>query len=576
MSTLDNTLPPHNPDANLKEYEALYRSFRWDDAGSAFDWHTTGGVNIGYEAIDLHADNPATADAVCLSYSNGRRKERITYRQMKELSGRCGAMLRRLGVGRGDRVFLFLPRIPEFYIALAACAKIGAIIAPLYSEYRDSAVRDRMLDGQGKVLITTPQYLDRVPVNELPDLQSVVLVGPPRGKAGPGAVWWPEEMAQSSPELEIEWVDPQAPLLLTYTSGPTGKPIGLLHPHDSMRGYLATSRWVLDLKDGDVLWTQAEPGWLMNVVYSAFAPWLCGVESVITGKINSADECYRLIEEHKITVLYTIPTIYRMVADGAEETARRYQLDSLRHLLSALEPLTPELLYSVMRILDLPIHDTWWTAETGMITIANFPSVPIKPGYLGRPCPGISVAILDADGKELAPFTMGEIALGGGWPALFNGIWGNDDRYRQYFTKKPWFISGDRAFIDFNGYFFYQGRADDVIITSGGRIGPAEIEHVLDLHPAIAEAGVIRIPDETGVKKVKAFVCLKPAYQPTDILKAKIIAYVENQLSPETAPREIEFCASLPKTSSGKILRRVLKAWEWGLPTGNIAALKDE
>ena len=576
MSTLDYTLKPHNPDANLKDYEAVYRSFSWDDAGSDFFWHTAGGVNIGYEAIDLHADSPATADRVCLSYSYGRRKERITYRQMKELSGRCGAMLRRLGVGRGDRVFLFLPRIPEFYIALAACAKIGAIIAPLYSEYRDSAVRDRMLDGQGTAIITTPRYLTRVPVNELPDLQSIILVGTPGGKAGPGAVWWQEEMAQASPELEIEWVDPQAPLLLTYTSGPTGKPIGLLHPHDSMRGYRATSHWVLDLKDGDVLWTQAEPGWLMNVVYSAFAPWLCGVESVVTGKINSADECYRLIEEHKITVLYTIPTIYRMVADGAEAAARRYQLDSLRHLLSALEPLTPELLYSVMRILDLPIHDTWWTAETGMITIANFPSVPIKPGYLGRPCPGISVAILDADGKELSPFTMGEIALGGGWPALFNGIWGNAERYRQYFIKKPWFISGDRAFVDFNGYFFYQGRADDVIITSGGRIGPSEIENVLTAHPAIAEAGVIRIPDETGVKKVKAYVCLKPAYQPTELLRAKIISYVENRLSPETAPREMEFCDSLPKTGSGKILRRVLKAWEWGLPTGNIAALKDE
>jgi acetyl-CoA synthetase len=576
MSTLDYTLKPHNTDANLKNYEEVYKSFRWDAAGSEFSWHADGLVNIGYEAIDRHADNPATADTVCLSYSYGQRKERITYRQMKELSARCGTMLRRLGVESGDRVFLFLPRIPEFYIALAACAKIGAIIAPLYSEYRDSAVKDRMLDGQGKAIITTPQYLARVPVNELPDLQHIILVGTFREKTGPDIVWWQEEMEQASPELAVEWVEPRAPLLLTYTSGPTGKPIGLLHPHDSMRGYRATARWVLDLKDGDVLWTQAEPGWLMNVVYSAFAPWLCGIESVITGRINSVEECYRLIEEYKITVVYTIPTIYRMMAEGAEAAARCYNLQSLRHLLSALEPLTPELIYSVLRILELPIHDTWWTAETGMITIANFPSVPIKPGYLGRPCPGIRVAILDAAGKELPPFTMGEIALSGGWPALFNGIWENEERYRQYFIKKPWFISGDRAFIDFNGTFFYQGRADDVIITSGGRIGPDEIENVLTAHPAIAEAGVIRIPDETGVKKVKAYVCLKPAYQPTDLLKTKIISYVENQLSPETSPREIEFCDNLPKTVSGKILRRVLKAWEWGLPTGNIAALKDE
>jgi acetyl-CoA synthetase len=314
----------------------------------------------------------------------------------------------------------------------------------------------------------------------------------------------------------------------------------------------------------------------MNVVYSAFAPWLCGIETFITGRIKNAEELFRAIEGHAVTVLYTIPTLYRMVLDAGEDRARTYNMQSLRHILSALEPLYPELLYSVMRILGLPIHDTWWTAETGMITIANFPSVSIKPGYLGKPCPGIKVAIVDGQGKELPYFTMGELALGVGWPAMVRGIWGNEERYQSYFTKKPWFISGDIAYIDFNGYFFYQGRADDVIITSGGRIGPTEIENVLTSHPAIAEAGVIRVPDATGVKKVKAFVCLKTNYQPTELLKAKIIAYVENRLAPESAPGEIAFCAALPKTRSGKILRRVLKAWEWGLPTGNIASLRDE
>jgi acetyl-CoA synthetase len=576
MSTIDNILKPHNPDANLNNYAEVCKQFVWDDVNREFSWDITGKVNIGYEAIDRHADNPRRADTNCLTYYSGGRKETITFRQMKRLSNKCGNMLRRLGVQKGDRVFVFLPRIPELYIALAGCAKIGAIIAPLYSDYRESAVKDRMLDGQGKVIITTTQYTPRVPVNELPDLQYTVLVGRPHEKSGPGAVLWDDEMAQAPDELEMEWVDRESPLFLTYTSGPTGMPIGLLHPHESMRGYLATARWVLDLKDGDVLWTQAEPGWLMNVVYSAFAPWLCGVESFITGRIKSAEEVYRCLEEHRITILYTIPTLYRMIADAGEETARKHDRTSLRHLLSALEPLTPELIYSVLRILDLPIHDTWWTAETGMITIANFPSVPINPGYLGKPCPGIKVAILDAQGAELPFFTMGDIALQAGWPAMVRGIWGNEERYRQYFSRKPWFISGDTAFVDFNGYFFYQGRADDVIITSGGRIGPAEIESVLTSHPAVAEAGVIRIPDETGMKKVKAYVCLKPAYQASELLKSKIIAYVENRLAPESAPKDIEFCTSLPKTRSGKILRRVFKAWEWGLPTGNIAALKDE
>ena len=576
MSTLENTLKPHRANANLKDYEKVYRTFQWDDINPEFSWHLTGKVNIGYEAIDRHAENPAKADTTCLSYAYGTRAGKISYREMRDLSNRCGNMLRNLGVRRGDRVFLFLPRIPEFYIALAGCAKIGAIIAPLYSEYRESAVKDRMLDGQGTVIITTPQYLSRVPVNELPALQHIVLVGATGPTGEHGEIAWHDAMAQAAPDLELEWVDREFPLLLTYTSGPTGNPIGLLHPHDSMRGYLATARWVLDLHDGDVLWTQAEPGWLMNVVYSAFAPWLCGIETFITGRIKNADEIFRAIEEYAVTVLYTIPTLYRMVLDAGEARVRAGNLQSLRHLLSALEPLSPELLYSIMRILGLPIHDTWWTAETGMITIANFPSVSIKPGYLGKPCPGIRVAIVDGQGKELPHFTMGELALGVGWPAMVRGIWGNEERYKSYFTKKPWFISGDTAYIDFNGYFFYQGRADDVIITSGGRVGPTEIENVLASHPAIEDAGVIRIPDTTGVKTVKAFVCLKPSYQPTELLKSKIIAYVENRLSPETAPREITFCASLPKSRSGKILRRVLKAWEWGLPTGNIASLRDE
>jgi acetyl-CoA synthetase len=576
MSTLDNTLQPHCAEANLRNYEEVYRTFQWDASNAEFSWHITGKVNIGYEAIDRHAEDPAKAHSPCLSYAYGTRTGKITYREMRDLSNKCGNLLRQLGVHKGDRVFLFLPRIPEFYIALAGCAKIGAIIAPLYSEYRESAVKDRMLDGQGMVIITTPQYLARVPVNELPDLQHIILVGAPSEPPEHGEIVWDDAMAQASPELEIAWVDREFPLLLTYTSGPTGNPLGLLHPHDSMRGYWATARWVLDLREGDVLWTQAEPGWLMNVVYSAFAPWLCGIETFITGKIKNAEELFRTIEEHTVTVLYTIPTLYRMVLDAGEDRARAYNIQSLRHILSALEPLYPELLYSVLRILGLPIHDTWWTAETGMITIANFPSLPIKPGYLGKPCPGIKVAIVDERGNELPPFTMGAIALGVGWPAMVRGIWGNEERYQSYFTKKPWFISGDTAYIDFNGYFFYQGRADDVIITSGGRIGPTEIENVLIAHPAIAEAGVIRVPDESGVKRVKAFVCLKPAYQPTDLLKTKIIAYVQNQLSPESAPGEITFCETLPKTKSGKILRRVLKAWEWGLPTGNIASLKDE
>jgi acetyl-CoA synthetase len=330
---------------------------------------------------------------------------------------------------------------------------------------------------------------------------------------------------------------------------------------------------VLDLKDGDVLWTQTRPGWLMNVVYSAFAPWLCGVEVFITGKIDNVEDLYRHIEENGITVLYTITTLYLMIMDAGEEAAKMFDLSSLRHMLSALEPLYPNVIYAVMRILGIPVCDTWWTAETGMITIANFPGLPIQPGYLGKPVPGIHAAILDEDGTEVTPFNMGTLALKAGWPSMARGVWGNEGLYQRYFTKKPWFMSGDTAFMNHDNYFFYQGRADDAIITSGGRTGIAEIESTLKLHPAIDEAGIIRVAKPYGTKEIKAFISLKPNYKPGDLIKKKIISFIHNNLSPETAPRDIEFCEGLPKDKDGKILRRVLKAWELGLPTGDVSNL---
>jgi acetyl-CoA synthetase len=573
---LENILKPHNPDANLKNYAEMYKNFNWEDVSKEFSWHETGKLNIAYEAIDRHAENPARAGLHCLIYFQDNRKEKITYKQMRELSNKFANVLRGLGVKKGDRIFLLLPRIPELYTAMVGCAKIGAIIANLYSDYREGAVKERMLDGEGTIIVTTPVHLPRIPVNALPDLEYVILVDAKDHELKEGEISWDTEMAKASSDFAIEWVVKDFPLFLSYTSGAVGKPIGLLLPHDSMRGYYVSSRWVLDLKDGDVLWTQARTGWLMNVIYSAFAPWLCGVENFITGKIETVEQLYQYIEEARVSVLYAIPTIHRMIQDAGEETAKKYNLKSLRHMLSALEPLTPELIYGILRILGIAVHDTWWTAETGMITIANFPSLPIKPGYLGKPLPGIYAAILDKRGKELPPYTMGELALKAGWPSMVRGVWKDEERYQQYFAKKSWFASGDTAFKDFKDYFYYQGRADDVIITPSGRIGPAEIENALNSHPAVAEAGVIRVPNEAGIKTIKAYVCLKSRYQPSNQLKKKIMAYVENCLSPGISPKEIEFCDSLPKTKSGKVLRRVLKAWELGLPTGNIAKLRDE
>ncbi len=557
----ENKITPVIKDSNLRDYDATYKSFSWDDADKYFSWHSTGKINIAHEAIDRHAKDPQKADLNCIIYYHGSEKVQITYSKMKALSNKFGNVLRNLDVKKGDRVCLYMQGIPELYIAMAGCAKIGAIIVPLYSNYRQGAVKERMLAAKAKVVVTDNIRRSRVPVNELPDLKHIIIAGEQQ-KHHEDDILWETEMSAVSEDLEIEWVGMDSAFLLIYTSGHDGKPVGLLHVHEAMKGYLMTAKWVLDIKDGDILWTQGRPGWFMNIVYSAFAPWLCGIENVVSGKINSSDELYRIIEENSVSVFYTIPSLYKMLIEDGEDAAEKYNLKSLRHLLSVLEPLTPDVIYAVMRILKLPVYDTWWSAETGMITIANLPCLPIKPGYLGKPCPGINASILAFSGNEAPPFEMGELVLKPGWPAMARGIWGSDDFNKIYLGKKPWFMTGDIAFFDHDNYFFYQGRADDVIITSAGKIGISEVENIIRQYPAVAEAAIIRAPDKDGIKKMKAFICLKKNYETTELLKKKITSFVQNHLSPDIIPASIEFCETLPKDENGKVSKVVLKARE--------------
>lgn len=563
----ENQIQPRSTPANLTDYDNTCRTFSWNDTDREFSWHRTGRVNIAYEAIDRHAENPDRADRPCIVSCRSGQRSSITYAQMRLLSNKCGNVLRRLGVNKGDRVFLFLPGVPELYIALAGCAKIGAVIVPLYSSFRETAVRARMLDGRGKIIITTPSRRAQVPADEFPDLEHIIIVGDD-SDLDAGELSWNAVMADASDSLDIEWVDREDPLLIVYTSGQDDRPIGLVHVHDAMRGYLMTARWVLDLRDEDVLWTQAQPGWMMSIVYSAFAPWLCGATSFITGKIHDAETIYRHIEQQQVSVMYTIPTVYRILATAGEAAPARFNLQSLRHLASVVEPLYPDLIYTIMRILGLPLYDTWWTAETGMITIANFPCLPIKPGYLGKPCPGVTAAVFDAAGQPVPFFTMGSLALQKGWPAMARGIWGNPGAYSRHFPNPDWFVTDDTAFMDHDHYFFHQGRTDDVIITAAGKTGFAEIEKTLLQHPAVAEAAVIRVHHEHEQRKLKAFIRVKEAYTPSPLLQKKIMAFVQNNFAPDIAPQAIEFCDKLPKDSSGRIMRRVLKAWELGLPVG--------
>jgi len=566
----ENQIQPRAANPVLADYDGAAASFSWEQVNGEFSWHETGKVNIAHEAISRFAENPATARQPCLMYSLRDRREVYTYGDLDGLSNRFGNMLRALGVGQGDRVFLFLPNIPELYVALAGCAKIGAIIVPLYAQFRSTALVERMLDAQGSVLVTTPGHRSHIPVEQLPDLHHIIIVGG-AGSPGKKETSWEAGMAAASAASATVWLSADAPLFLIYTSGQDGHPIGLVHVHDAMRGYLMTGRWVLDLRPRDVLWTQAQPGWFMNVVYNAFAPWLCGAASFITGRISSAEEFYLNVQENRVSVVYTTPTVYRILVehDGAD-TARRFDLKSLRHLASVLEPLYPDLIYSVLRILDIPVHDTWWTAETGMITIANFPCLAIKPGYLGKPVPGVTVTVLDSAGSEPPPFTMGDLAIKQGWPAMARGAWRNEQACAAFAENRPWLHIQDMAFVDYDGYFYHQGRTDDVIITAAGKTGFSEIERALAGHPAVQEAAVIRSADTYGSKKIKAFVCLKQGFTVSTNLQNELSDYLLQTLAPDLKIAAIEFCDSLPKDANGRLLRRVLKALELGLPVGRV------
>jgi acetyl-CoA synthetase len=332
-----------------------------------------------------------------------------------------------------------------------------------------------------------------------------------------------------------------------------------------MKGYLMTARWVLDIRDDDIVLTHGRPGWFLNIVYSAFAPWLCGVESVVCEDITTANQLYEVLAQNRVSVLYTIPSVYKLLSDAGRELARHYDLSRMRHLLSVLEPLTPETFHAVRATLNIPVCDTWWSAETGMITIANFPCLPIKPGYLGKPFPGITAAVLDDDDGEIPFFEMGRLVLKSGWPSLARGIWGRDDFAAVYCTKPPWFMTGDVVFFDQDGYVFYQGRADDVVITSAGKIGISEIESMLLRHPAVAEAAVVRVASQNGPKHIRAFVVPALGCEPSHELECSLVGHLACMLSPDIAPVLIYWCSILPRHDDGRINALELKARALGL-----------
>jgi acetyl-CoA synthetase len=568
---------------NLGDYCRARTTFTWAAARAELAGLPGGaGLNIAYEAVDRHAAGPRR-DHVALRWlaKSGAIRD-YTYGDLRKLTDRFANALEGLGLRRGERVYALAGRIPELYVAALGTLKAGGVFCPLFSAFGPEPIRARMAIGGARVLVTTPGLYERKVAHlrrELPDLAHVILVG-----EAAAATHVPEThdfhalLAAAVDRYVIGPTAPEDMALLHFTSGTTGTPKGAVHVHDAVVAHHITGRYALDLHPDDVFWCTADPGWVTGTSYGIIAPLTIGVTSLVDEAEFDAERWYRTLQEQRITVWYTAPTAIRMLMKAGVELARKFDTAALRFLASVGEPLNPEAVVWGQEALGRPFHDNWWQTETGGIMIANFAAMEVRPGSMGRPLPGVDAAIVRRVGDTRvevvdAPDQQGELALVPGWPSMFRGYLNEPLRYRKCFVD-GWYLTGDLARRDADGYFWFVGRADDVIKTSGHLIGPFEVESVLMEHPAVAEAGVIGKPDPVAMEIVKAFVSLKAGHEPSPALRRELLAHARARLGAVVAPKELDFQPSLPKTRSGKIMRRLLKARELGLPEGDLSTLE--
>jgi acetyl-CoA synthetase len=573
----DLRVTPH-----LRDYDAERAHFSWEQARSELAGLPGGGLNIAHEAVDRHLSTP-TREHVALRWISKRGERRdIRYGELSQLTNRFANLLLELGVEKGDRLFTLCGRIPELYIAVLGALKHGVVVSPLFSAFGPEPLKTRLVIGEGRVLVTTETLYKRKVATiraQLPALEHVLLVSEDgKATAVPGTVDLAQLMADVPDNFAIAATLSEDSALLHFTSGTTGTPKGALHVHGAAVTHWATGRYALDLHAGDIYWCTADPGWVTGTSYGIVAPLMHGVTCIIDEAEFDAEHWYRLLQEQEVSVWYTAPTALRMLMKAGPEAARRYRFPQLRFIASVGEPLNPEAVWWGKEVLGLPIHDNWWQTETGGIVIANTPTLPIKPGSMGKPLPGMDAGIVhkrdDGTIEEItAPDVEGELALKPGWPSMFRGYLNQEDRYRKCFAG-GWYLTGDLAKRDADGYYWFVGRADDVIKSAGHLIGPFEVESVLMEHPAIAEAGVIGKPDPMAGEVVKAFVSLKAGVAESEALRMELLGHARKRLGAAVAPKEIAFLPTLPRTRSGKIMRRLLKARELGLPEGDVSMLE--
>ncbi len=570
---------------NLLDYDKARVGFSWEAARRELDGLPRGrGLNIAYEAVDRHATGPR-GNELALRWLGKREEVRdFTYADLRSLTNRFANVLKGLGIEKGERVFCLSGRIPELYVGALGTLKAGSVFCPLFSAFGPEPIHQRISIGDGRVLITTTTLYKRKVAGiraSLPGLRHVLLVGDSEEiRAIPDTLDFHQLMAEAADRFEIAPTDPEDLALLHFTSGTTGRPKGAMHVHQAVVAHHMTGRFALDFHPGDIFWCTADPGWVTGTSYGIIAPLTHGIASIVDEAEFDAERWYALLQKQKVTVWYTAPTAVRMMMKVGTEVIRKYDLRSLRFIAGVGEPLNPEAVVWGQEAFGLPIHDNWWQTETGGIMIANYAAMDIRPGSMGLPLPGIDAAIVrrlkDGTVEEVTePGVQGELALRPGWPSMFRGYLHEEERYRKCFVS-GWYLTSDLARRDADGYFWFVGRADDVIKSSGHLIGPFEVESVLLEHRAVAEAGVIGKPDPVAGEVVKAFVSLKPPNSPSEELRSDLLGFARKRLGAVVAPKEIDFVPSVPKTRSGKIMRRLLKARELGLPEGDLSTLETE
>lgn len=537
-------------------YDELTSGFSWSIAEKELEYKQGNIINIGWYCSDRICEK-GLADKVALRYEGfGGVEKSYTFNDVRLAGNTIGSFLRGLGIAEGDRVCLFMDRIPELYISFLAILKTGAIVQPLFSAFGDESLFVRLQNAQTRAVITQKKHLSKVRKirGQLPDLEYVIIVdGVKTGDLEKGEVLFSLENAEPVEQFDIHPTTAESPSVLHYTSGTTGQPKGVKHVHYSLISQYLTTKWVLDLRDDDIYWCTADPGWVTGTSYGIIGPWSLGITQCVLDTGFSAQAWYRFIEKNRVSVWYSAPTAIRSLMKAGEEQVKSFDLSSLRHLASVGEPLNSEAVIWSERVFGKPFLDTFWQTETGSIMITNFPGMKVKPGSMGRTFPGIHGTVLDP--VTYTPFgehgRAGLIAFKPGWPAMMRTYWNNPEKYRDKFVN-GWYLSGDRASIDNEGYYWFIGRDDDVINTGGHLVSPFEVESALLEHPAVGESAVTSKPDEINMEVVKAFITLKPGFTQSPDLELDIMNFIRKKLSPWQCLRQLSSWRHCPRPEAAR------------------------